>query len=226
MQVIDPIPVKIDDAELARKLKPPKLAEELVCLIEKARPLIEPKAACTTTRVTKCENDLVYLESGHALRGIVIADMLESGQEIVPYVVTIGPKLEAEIGNEKNLLHSYLLDMIGNNALHNAATYVKSREAEGLGNDRATVSDFSPGTGTGELFGLEQQKPLFEILHPAAATIGVRLSSSLMMVPRKSESGVLAATRYEYIACAHCSRQRCDSRSTPFIGEYQRTGHT
>ena len=223
MNVIDPVPVELVATELTRELKPPKLTEELVKLLEKARPLIEPKAACTTTHVTSCEDDLVYLESGHALKGVVIADMLEAGQEIIPYVVTIGPKLETEIGKEKNLLHSYLLDIIGNYALHKAMSYVKSRETEALGDRRETVSDFSPGTGTGEFFGLDQQKPLFEILHPAAATIGVHLSSSLMMVPRKSESGILAATQYEYVACAHCPRKQCDSRSAPFVGEYQRT---
>ena len=223
MSVIDPIPVELDAAELTRRLKPPKLTEELVQLLEKARPLIEPKAACTSIHVARCENDLVYVESGHALRGIVIADMLEAGQEIIPYVVTIGPRLETEIGKEKNLLHSYLLDMIGTYALHKAMSYVKSCETEVLGDERGAVSDFSPGTGTGALFGLEQQKPLFEILHQAVATIGVHLSSSLMMVPRKSESGILAATQYEYVACAHCPRKRCDSRSTPFVGEYQRT---
>jgi len=222
VELVDPVPLKFDAAELAGDLKPQKLGDELLVLFEKARSLIEPKAVYTKTRVSGVENDLVYLENGRALRGLVLADMLESGQEIIPYVVTIGPKLETEIGQEKNLLHSFLLDKIGNYALHKAVAYLKSLAAEMFENRRGSVSEFSPGTGTGKLFRIEQQKPLFQILDPATALIGVHLSPSLMMMPRKSRSGVLAGTPQEYIACAHCPRQ-CESRSTPFVAEYQRT---
>ena len=224
MEVIDPVPLELDAAELAGNLKPQRLSEEIVTLFERARPLIEPKAVYTTIHVSRFEDDLVYLENGHVLRGIILGDMLGSGQEIIPYVVTIGPKLESEISQEKNLLHSFLLDKIGNYALQKACACLKSLAAERFGNGRGSVSEFSPGTGTGELFGIEQQKSLFRILDPATASIGVHLTPSLMMVPRKSESGVLAATRQEYIACAHCSRQ-CESRSAPFVGNYQRIKH-
>jgi len=224
LEVIDPVPLELKAAELAGSLKPQKLSEELVSLFERTRPLIEPKAVYTTIQVIGFENDLVHLENGHALRGIILGDMLDRGQEVIPYVVTIGPKLESEISREKNLLHSFLLDKIGNYALHKACAYLKSLAAEKFGG--RSVSEFSPGTGTGELFGIEQQKPLFRLLDPATASIGVQLTPSLMMVPTKSESGVLAATRDEYVACAHCPRQECESRSTAFIGEYQRIKST
>ncbi len=194
-------------------------------LFDRARPLIEPKAVYTTTHVIGFENDVVYLENGHALRGMVLGDMLDRGQEIIPYVVTIGLKLESEISQEKNLLRSFLMDRIANYALHKARAYLKSRAAERLESGRGPVSEFGPGTGTGELFGIEQQKPLFRILDPATASIGVHLTPSLMMVPKKSGSGVLAATRQEYIACAHCPKPKCENRRTPFVGEYQRIKH-
>jgi hypothetical protein len=222
VEVVDPVPVELDAAELAKDVKPQKAAEELVALVERARPLIEPKAVYGVTRVTGFENDLVHLENGHTFQGLVLADMLESGQKVIPYVATIGSKLESEISLEKNLLRSYLLDKIGNYAVHRAVAYVKSLAAEHIGDGRRVVSEFSPGTGTGELFGIEQQKPLFQLLDTGTASIGVHLSPSLMMVPRKSESGLLAATRQEYVACAHCSRH-CESRSVPFVGAYQRT---
>jgi hypothetical protein len=225
VEVIDSIPLKLDAVELAANIKPETLAGKLEKLLQRAHPLIEAKAAYATTRVSKFEDDLVYLENGHALRGVVLADMLQSDQEVFPYVVTIGPKLEAEIGNEKNLLGSFLLDEIGNYALHKASVYLRSFAAEALGNGPGVISEFSPGTGTGDLFGLDQQKPLFEMLSPSTSSIGVHLSPSLMMVPRKSESGVFALTHEEYVACAYCSK-RCESRSTPFVGGYRRSKRT
>jgi hypothetical protein len=221
LEVIDPVPLELKATELAGNLRPQKLSEQFVSLFERARSLIEPKAVYTTIHVIGFESHLVHLENGHALRGIVLRDMLDRGQEIMPYVVTIGPKLESEISQEKNLLHSFLLDKIGNYALHKACAYVKSLAAERFGSGRS-ISEFSPGTGTGQLFGIEQQKPLFRLLDAATASIGVQLTPSLMMVPVKSESGVLAATRHEYVACKHCPKQQCDSRSTAFMGEYQR----
>jgi hypothetical protein len=221
LKVIDPVPLKLDSAELAGNLKPQRLGEEAVKLFEKARPMIEPKAVYTSIRVSRIENDLVYLENEQTLRGAVLADMLTSGQEIVPYVVTVGPKLENQISQEKSLLQSYLMERIGDYALHKALAYLKSLAAERFADRRMPMSEFSPGTGTGELFSIEQQKPLFQILSGATASVGVHLTPSLMMIPRKSVSGVLAATLHEYVACAYCPRQ-CESRSTPFVGEYQR----
>ena len=222
MKVIDPVPLKLDGAELAENLEPRRLSEEAVKLLEKARPLIQPKAVYTSVRVSRFENDLVHLENGQALRGVVLADMLSAGQEIMPYVVTIGLKLENEISRTKSLLHSYLLEKIGDYALHKALAYLKSLAAERLARGPVSVSEFSPGTGTGELFGIEQQMSLFQILDGAASSVRVHLTPSLMMIPRKSVSGVLAATLREYVACAYCPRQ-CESRSTLFVGEYQRT---
>ena len=222
MEIIDPVPLELDATELAGSVRPQRLSEELLTLFERARPLIEPKAAYTTTHVIGFEKDMVQLENGHALTGMVLGDMLETSQEIIPYVVTTGPKLENEISQEKNLFHSFLMDRIANYALRKARAYLRSLAADRLGCAQEYVSSFSPGTGTGELFGIEQQKPLFRILDTGAATIGVHLTPSLLMVPKKSASGVFAATREEYDACTYCPRPKCEDRRRPFLGEYQR----
>jgi len=78
----------------------------------------------------------------------------------------------------------------------------------------ANVSCFSPGSGTGRLFGIEQQRVLFEILDPKK-NIKVELAPSFLMVPRKSVSGIYAVTRQEYFACQYCPRERCQNRKNP-----------
>jgi hypothetical protein len=220
LEVLDRIPLDLDAVDLLRNLKVQMLGEEWPALLEKAQLLIEPKAVYSTTRVIDLENDQIYLENGHMLRSIILGDILERGQEIVPYVVTIGSKLETE-ASKRGLLQSFLLDKIGNYALHKACDYVKSRIEERFG---GMVSEFSPGTGTGDLFGIEQQEALFRILDPAGS-IGVHLTTSLIMVPQKSESGVFAATREEYVACEYC-RRRCESRRAPFKRDYYRIKHS
>ena len=214
MEIINPIPLHLDPVELLQDLRPPKLAEEMLALLPTAQLLIEPKAVYTKMRVTSIENDRIQLENGHALSSVVLGDLLERGQEILAYVVTVGSGLEEE-AKQKNLLQSFLLDRIGNYAVYKACAYIKSHVASMLGN---IVSEFSPGSGTGELFAIEQQEPLFRILNPKMS-IGVSLSSSLMMIPRKSESDVFAATKEEYVSCEHCPR-KCESRRAPYKGAY------
>jgi len=215
LEGIDPIPLQLNPNDLLRDLRPPKLHEELLNLWPTAQSLIEPRAVYATMRVTAIENDCVQL-GNHQFLSIVLADLLEVGQDTLVYVVTIGSKLEEE-AKQRGLLQSFLLDKIGNYAVNQTCRYIKSNIANRLG---SIISEFSPGTGTGELFAIEQQKPLFQILMPETS-IRVRLSSSLMMIPRKSESGIFAATHEEYVSCEHCPRD-CESRQAPYADVYLR----
>jgi len=220
LNVIDPVPVVLDPAELLHTLKggTQRLSDELVSLMEETRSILEPKAVYSFVRVLHLSDDQVRLENGHALRSIVLGDMLEVGQEIVPHVITVGPKLEERAHEDKNLLHAYLLEKIADHALEKTRDYLRSYAGGRLG---PILSTFSPGSGTGELFTLEQQAALFSMLEPNK-NVGVRLMSSYMMVPRKSVSGVFGATREEYVSCVHCPRQ-CESRMRPYGGNYQRS---
>jgi hypothetical protein len=189
---------------------------ELGPLMEEARSILEPKAVYSFVRVVDLNYDQVHLDNGHSLRSVVLGDILQVGQGIVPYVITIGPKLEERARERKNLLHAYLLEKIADHALEKAADYLRSHTGESLG---PIVSTFSPGSGTGELFSIEQQEVIFSILEPAKS-VGVRLSSSCMMLPRKSVSGVFAATQEDYVSCAYCPR-KCESRRRPYKGNYK-----
>jgi hypothetical protein len=219
LKVIDPVPIELDTVEFLQNLKgrTRTMSGELVPLMEEARSILEPKAVYSFVRVVDLINDQVRLDNGHALRSIVLGDMLQLGQEIVPHVITVGPKLEERVHEVKNLLHAYLLEKIADHALEKASDYLRSYTGRShrLG---PIISAFSPGSGTGELFTIEQQEVLFSMLEPAK-NVGVHLSPSYMMVPRKSMSGVFAATREEYVSCAHCPRQ-CESRRRPYKGSY------
>jgi len=223
MKVIDPVPVELDAGEFlqfpgVRALK----GQDVSQLIEKSRQLIEPKAVFELVNVAGVYGHGVHLETGHTLKSMVLADMLEHGQKVAPYVVTIGPRLERQASEEAkgSILRSWMLDKVGDYALEKASAYLKSRVGEAL---KGGVSVFSPGSGTGKLFGIDQQKVIFQILNPSES-IGVSLTPGCMMVPRKSLSGVLAVTGREYIACQYCPRERCDNRRKPFSGEYYPLG--
>ena len=84
------------------------------------------------------------------------------------------------------MLEQYYLDVIGNIALIKArrflADQLRSRFAlEGM-------SYMSPGSLKD--WPLEEQSPLFLLLGYVASSIRVRLNESLLMIPRKSVSGI------------------------------------
>ena len=192
--------------------------DELTPLMDEARSLIEPRAVYSYLPVTNIGDEQVRLDNDHSLKSVVLCDMLEIGQEVVPFVITVGPRLEERARADKNLLRSYLLEKIADHALGRAEDDLKSRTGKRLG---AIISAFSPGSGTGELFTIDQQEAIFKLLDPAK-NVGVHLSPSFMMIPRKSISGIFAATREEYVSCAHCPKE-CESRKTPYRGKYQRS---
>jgi len=222
MEVIDSIPVEFDTREILRTMKAGRLRrledKSISALLDRGRRLIDPKAVYTFLGVKTIERDEVHLDGGHTLASVVLADMLERDQEIAAHVVTIGPRLEKEVSEagRSSVFRAWVLENMGDHALAKAGAYVRSRIEERLGN---AISGFGPGTGTGRLFGIEQQKVLFQILDPAK-NIGVRLTPSYLMVPRKSVSGVFAATSMEYVACQYCPREKCQNRRKPFSGEY------
>ncbi len=217
LKVIDPVPIELDTVEFLQTLKgrTRTMNSELVPIMEEAQLILEPKAVYSYVRVVDLNDDKVRLDNGHALSSIILADMLQIGQEIVPYVITVGPKLEERAREGKNLLHAYLLEKIADQALEKACDYLRSHAGGRLG---PIISAFSPGSGTGELFTIEQQEVIFSMLEPAK-NVGVQLSSSYMMVPRKSVSGIFAATQEEYVSCAYCPR-KCESRRRPYQGNY------
>ncbi|HEX69182.1 hypothetical protein DRO34_04220 [Candidatus Bathyarchaeota archaeon] len=219
-QVVDYISVEYDQEELRRELHIEKLKggkKEVTSLIEESRGLVEPKAVYTYLEVVKIEGNCVYLENGERLKGLILADMLKPRQKVAPYVVTIGSKLENRVSKlaRDNIFLAFVLDKIGDYALRIARESVKLLVEKALGDK---VSNFGPGEGTGELFGIEQQAILFRILQPSK-NIGVRLTPNYLMIPKKSVSGVFAVTDEEYVACKYCPK-KCEDRKSAFRGEY------
>jgi len=220
MKVVDSIPVEIDPKELSRSPEFRRLKgreTEIASLVEKSRGLIKPKAVFTLLEVEDINEDCVQLEGGHALRSLVLSDVLKRGQAVAPYVITIGPELEGEASSmsDRDVFGAWALGRIGDHALGKASFHVKSLIAHELGNG---LSSFAPGTGTGKLFGLEQQAVLFQILDPTNS-IAVTLTPGYLMIPIKSISGVFTTTMREYDACQYCPRE-CENRRKPFGGEY------
>ncbi|MGQ9509722.1 MAG: hypothetical protein ACUVTN_10030 [Thermodesulfobacteriota bacterium] len=137
---------------------------------------------------------------------------LESVGRAFPYVVTIGAGLEGRFGEFKDLFEQYYLDQIGNIALTKARKHLEEHLCATFALDR--LSFMSPESL--QDWPIEEQKPLFSLFKGAEELIGVRLNENLIMIPRKSVSGIFFPTDVTFLSCQLCQRGKCEGRKAPF----------
>lgn len=218
MRVFDCGPLKYDINELEKRFSDISNYRKIDFdrLIEKTQGLAEPRAVYTYVEVAEIEGDNVHLRNGAKFKSIILGDLLKQGQNVAPYVATIGFRLDDELSKmNKNKMESHILERMGIYALDMARRSLKDHVGEVLGN---SLSSFSPGSGTGRLFELKNQSILFQILQPQE-NIGVKLTPSFLMTPKKTSSGIFAAVDEEYVACQYCPRE-CEYREVSYTGEY------
>jgi hypothetical protein len=192
------------------------LVFELIAGVKKAH-LLEPAIAYETRPIIKKSTNQLSLEGNFVLRGSLLPSLLPEAKELVSAVCTIGPKLEkraTDYFNSKEPLRGVLLDGIGSAAVDSLTEEVcKLIIAEASSRGYQASSPISPGMLG---FPITEQWQLLNMV--PAREIGVRLTSSGIMVPRKSASMVIGIgqqvktwTRAE--VCARCSlRNTCPYR--------------
>lgn len=80
--------------------------------------------------------------------------------------------------------------------------------------DTGRISQMYPGSISD--WPLDQQGSLFDLLGETQSSIGVRLKSSLLMMPDKSESGFFFQNDSGFASCQLCHVDNCPSRKAPF----------
>ncbi len=216
METTGPIPVTLDKGEIAARLRfDPERAgfESLDGLVAFAEGLIRPRAVTLVAFVGAKGERSVEVE-GVTFVSAVLRQNLEKINKVFPYIITVGPRLEQAAASQGDLLKQYYLEEIANIALEKAADWLSDRleKRHGLG----PLSNMSPGSL--EDWPITEQTKLFSLFGDTERTIGVRLTDSLLMVPRKSISGILFPSEEGFVACRLCERERCPGRKAPFNG--------
>lgn len=137
-------------------------------------------------------------------------------QEVALSICTIGPLLEdrvSEYSSAGELTRGLILDAAGSVLAEAVCDYANEKVcAEAARRSLHTTCRVSPGYGRWKI---EEQKVVFELL--PADPIGVSLTKSFMMIPRKSVSFAVRLTRERPTGqpgspCALCGREDCEFR--------------
>jgi hypothetical protein len=216
MEIVYRIPVTLDPAEMAARLRFDAARAgfaslgELVAL---AQDLMRPRAVFDVS-YTGAKGEGTVEVAGVTFASPLLRKNLEGANKVFPYIITVGPELERAAAAQGDLLKQYYLEEMANMALEHAASWLSARlEARfALG----PLSNMSPGSL--EDWPITEQEKLFSIFGDTERLVGVRLTDSMLMVPRKSISGILFPSEEGFVACRLCEREHCPGRKAPFSG--------
>jgi hypothetical protein len=185
-------------------------------MVNKAKGLAEPKAAIVKKAPLSFNEETIKLAGGIEFSGKIISSHLKGAHHIYFFLVTIGSSLEDEASllmKKGESLSGYLLDRIGSFAVESLAdkaeALLRNKYEPG---GRSVSMRFSPGYCD---WPIEEQVKLDMLLD--FSKIGVRLTGSHMMVPRKSVSGIIGIGPKGLFSksrsqCAICNMKDCGYR--------------
>jgi len=214
MDILDHIPVTLDPDKIAARLRfdPVRAGfatlDELVAL---ARSLVRLRAVTETAYIGAKTEGTVEV-AGVSFLSRILRRNLDQAHKVFPYVMTIGPELEAAASAAGDILKQYYLDEMANIALEEGAAWLAARLEARSG--LTGLANMSPGSL--EDWPITEQSKLFSIFGDTEAAVGVRLTDSLFMLPRKSISGIFFPSEEDFMSCRLCDRASCPSRKAAF----------
>ncbi len=180
---------------------------ELLASVKKVN-LLEPAMAYEIYSITEMSDSQVALEGNAVISGSLLPSLLPEAKELAVAVGTIGPGLEKQVtdyNKQDEPLRGVLLDGIGSAAV-DSLTQEACRfiEIEASSRGYQVSGPLNPGMPG---LPLTEQWRLLDMV--PAREIGVSLTSSGIMVPRKSTSMVIGigpqmATWTRAEVCARC----------------------
>jgi len=214
MEIIDKIPVILDPGEIAARLRfdPVRAGfESLDELLALALGLIRPRAVYEVA-YTGAKGKGTVEVAGVTFESPILRKNLDGANKVFPYIITVGRELERAASAQGDLLKQYYLEEMANMALENAAGWLGGQLEARYG--VIGLANMSPGSL--EDWPITEQAKLFSIFGDTERLIGVRLTDSMLMLPRKSISGILFPSEEGFVACQLCERERCPGRKAAY----------
>ncbi|MBN1874225.1 MAG: vitamin B12 dependent methionine synthase [Anaerolineae bacterium] len=212
--ILTDIPFTLDTEQLIHQLRlkvGSSHIAEVQSLARDAEVIAHPKAMYKIAYIeNKGEND-VHIE-GIQFTSRVLRVNLDQAHRVFPYVATCGTELNAWAAGFTDMLQQYWADAIKQMALRAATTFLFHR----LKTSYQLASHATMNPGSLADWPLAQQHPLFTLLGDPQTAISVELTTSYLMIPNKSVSGILFTTETRYENCQLCPREKCPGRRTPY----------
>jgi hypothetical protein len=206
--------------EILEKLHLPADSEyidELKFVYDKAINVAKPKALYVRLPVSAVTEDSVCV--GHTtFQCSTLSNRLGKHKYVFAYIATCGAELDSFLEKGNNVLQDFALDVIKEHLLFDCKRQldeylIKQYELKG-------IAGMTPGSGTQQLWAIEELKPLFAEIGDVENQIGVVLTDSCLMLPNKTISGIIFDSDKPFISCVFCPRKNCEKRLAAFSGNF------
>ena len=212
--ILEDIPFELNIDSLMKRLRiqrDSRYADDLLALVHDAQAVVKPKALFKAVYIEAKYDDRLVIH-GIELKSRVLRVNLEEAHRVFPFVATCGMEIEDWARSIDDLMKSFWAETIQGIALRSAIKaldkHIDEYYSPGL------ASRMSPGSLKD--WPIQEQRKLFTILGDTKESIGVQLTSSLMMTPTKSVSGILFPTEVSFESCQLCPREGCPGRRAPY----------
>jgi len=211
------IPVKLNAdtlMEMIQLRKSLRSSEDFNWAVEHAKDLVHPRVLFGAAPVTLIDDTRVTIGDQEFTSRILRVNV-DSCKVVHPFIATIGPELENVAAKQEKLTRKFFLELVGDFTLMTAVHQIeeKIKEVYEIGRG-ATITP-----GELENWPISEQVPLFNLFGNTLQQLGVELTSSKMMKPRKSRSGIVFETQRVFIQCQLCKMDRCPGRSAKYMPE-------
>jgi hypothetical protein len=181
--------------------------------------LLKPVVLYKENPIKETSGSSLTLQGDISLQGPRLSGVMRKCTSTTVFLATVGSALDEKISNlmgKKQFAEAYIYDAIGSVAAEETVDIFQRKYDEELGAKRKTSTlRFSPGYCD---WPIEEQKKLFKILD--SSVIGVKLSPTCLMKPRKSISGIFGIGHSDELGkkssnpCNRCSYGNCIVRRT------------
>jgi hypothetical protein len=219
--ILDDIPFQLDLDPLMKRLRVrpgSSHVRDLQQITSEAETVARPKALYKIAYIESRGDDSVVVD-GVSMTSRVLRVNLEQAHRVFAFVATCGTEIADWANGIDDMLRSFWADAISEMALRAAIQTLNQHLVERYRPGR--TSAMSPGSLAD--WPLQAQRSLFAILGDPEEAVGVTLSTSLLMIPTKSVSGIRFPTQESFESCQLCSREDCPGRRAPHDeGLYER----
>ena len=188
-----------------------EMAGELAALIDQAERLARPRGCYALFPVEKTGDRTVAI-GGREFDSRILRVNLDQAGRAALFIATCGVELERWAETYEDLLLRWVAEAVCEEALRAGRQAVEQALEPLLGGKHQV----SMNPGSLEDWPLTQQAPLFEALGNASGLIGVELTESYLMRPRKSLSGISYGSAAAFENCLLCPREDCRGRRMKF----------
>jgi len=204
---------------------PPSIEKRVGNWSDRFEEYIEPHLIYEVREILGIDGDSIRLRGGQVIHSRRIARTLEGCDLLVAFIATLGGEISGridELTGENHLSDAYIVDSMGSVAVEDMVErFHLNAENMYKAASRSVTMRFSPGYCD---WNIKEQRTIFSLFAPDR--VGVELTDTFLMRPRKSISGVFGVKPYyegrsvdSYIPCVDCAKKKCDSRRADFVKE-------